>query len=75
MPAIEADEKLPVWELERVLSMAEVAKFTTLSEDTIERRYAQWIVRLSPRRRGMKLKHVLAIVGGKRPEKPETGDE
>ena len=51
-------------ELERVLPMAEVCAFTTLSEDTLERRYGHLIVRLSPRRRGMKVRNILAIANG-----------
>jgi len=59
-----AVEGLSPLELERVLTIPEVMKFTSLSEDTLERRYARWIIQLSPRRRGMKLKHVLSIAGG-----------
>jgi hypothetical protein len=56
----------PTWrELERVLDMAELEEFTSLSRDTIARRHADKIVRLSPRRLGMKLRNALAIVNGK----------
>jgi hypothetical protein len=51
-------------ELERVMPMAEASAFTTLSEDTLGRRYAHLIVRLSPRRRGMRVRSVLAIANG-----------
>lgn len=52
-------------ELERVLDMAELEEFTTLSRDTIVRRHADKVVRLSPRRLGMKLRNALLIVNGK----------
>ena len=56
----------PTWlELESVKPMPEAAKITSLSEDTIQRRYPEWIVHLSPRRVGMKLKHILEIAAGR----------
>lgn len=56
----------PTWlELESVKPLDEVEEITSLSEDTIRRRYADWIVSLSPRRVGMKLRHALAIAAGK----------
>jgi hypothetical protein len=55
----------PTWlELERVLPMTEVEEITSLSGDSINRHHKEKIVDLSPRRRGMKLKDVLAIVRG-----------
>ena len=57
--------KLPSWiELESVQRMAVVEEITSLSADTIRRKYAEYIVKLSPRRDGMKLKHALAIANG-----------
>jgi hypothetical protein len=41
-----------------------VESVTNLSADTVERRYPELIVWLSERRRGMKLKNVLAIADG-----------
>jgi hypothetical protein len=46
---------------EQMLSLAEAAQLTSLSLDTLRRRHADKIVVLSPRRRGMRLRDVLAI--------------
>jgi hypothetical protein len=55
----------PSWlELESVKSLAEVSEITSLSEDTITRRYPELIVHLSPRRRGMKVRNILKITNG-----------
>ena len=51
-------------QLEGIIKLSEVEKITSLSRETIERRYPKLIVRLSPRRSGMKLKHALAITTG-----------
>ena len=51
-------------ELERVLPMTEACEQTSLSADTLQRRYPELIVRLSPRRKGIKLRNVLAISSG-----------
>jgi hypothetical protein len=40
-------------ELERVLPMTEACEQTSLSADTLQRRYPELIVRLSPRRKGI----------------------
>ena len=58
------NEDLSSLELERVLTIPEAIKFTSLSEDTLERRFGHLIIQLSPRRRGMKLRSVLAIAAG-----------
>jgi hypothetical protein len=50
-------------ELQRVVSLKEAARLTGLSIDTLKRRHADVIVDLSPRRRGMRLHHALAIGG------------
>jgi hypothetical protein len=48
----------PTWlELERVLPLPEVTELTSLSEDSINRHHKDKIVTLSPRRKGMKLRH------------------
>jgi hypothetical protein len=63
-------DRPPSWiELESSipLSAAEgtsVEKITSLSEDTIRRRFPEFVVQLSARRSGMKLKHALAIAAG-----------
>jgi hypothetical protein len=38
---------------------------TSLSADNIKRNYPQYVVQLSPRREGMKIKHALKIAAGK----------
>jgi hypothetical protein len=52
----------PSWlELESVLAPPRVEAITSLSWETIQRRYRDKVIDLSPRRRGMKLRDVLAI--------------
>jgi hypothetical protein len=61
----EKAERPPSWlELERVLPLPEVEKITSLSHDSLKRRHRNKIVRLSPRRVGMKLRDALAIASG-----------
>ena len=48
-------------ELERVISLAEVAELAGVSEDTIRRHHSHLIRRLSPRRVGVKLRDALTI--------------
>lgn len=61
------DDKPPFdkLELESVKTLPKVSEITSLSVDTIERRYPKYVVQLSPRRKGMKLKHALEIAKGK----------
>jgi hypothetical protein len=55
----------PSWlELESVKSLGEAEEITILSRDTLKRRYRKYIVKLSLRRDGIKLRHILAIAGG-----------
>lgn len=55
----------PSWlELESVRPLAEASKRTSLSPDTLSRHYREYVIDLSPRRRGMQLKHILAIAAG-----------
>jgi len=66
-------EPAPSWlELESVIPLEStdsqqpsVRQITSLSADTVVRKYPQYIVRPSERRVGMKLKHALAIAGSK----------
>ena len=44
--------------------LGQVKKITSLSEDTLGRRYPHLIVKLSPGRRGMSLGNALAIARG-----------
>ena len=47
--------------LDRVASMAEAEEFTSLSKDTLKRRYPDLIEQLSPRRRGMRVRNLIKI--------------
>jgi hypothetical protein len=58
---ISAREPLRAFELDRILSLDEVAEFRGLSKDGIRRHYPHLICRLSPRRVGMKLRDALTI--------------
>jgi len=64
MSILEIPAGLTALDLERVVPLPEVVKLTSLSDDTLERRYGHLIVQLSPRRRGMKLRNALAITNG-----------
>lgn len=57
----------PSWlELESVKPLKpDVEKITSLSSDTLKRHYPDRVVKLSPRREGMKLRDALAIASGK----------
>lgn len=64
--------KPPTWlDLEFVVPLRAPARerdaerITSLSEDTLKRRYPDLIKHLSDRRRGMKLRDALAIADGK----------
>jgi hypothetical protein len=50
--------------LESVQPMPRVEEITSLSADTIRRLYSRYVVKLSPRRDGLKLRHCLAIAAG-----------
>jgi hypothetical protein len=61
--SIEQDfgERPPSWlELESVKKMSVVEKITSLSGDNLRRNYPDFVVKLSPRRDGMKLSRRLA---------------
>jgi hypothetical protein len=55
----------PEQELRKILPLEQAAEITNLSPDTLKRRHATLILRLSPRRLGMRLADALAI--GERP--------
>jgi len=58
-------ERPPSWiELESVKRMPEVEKITSLSGDSIRRIYPDLVVKLGPRRDGVKLRNALAIANG-----------
>jgi hypothetical protein len=48
-------------ELRRVLPLEQVTEITNLSRDTLRRNFQDKIIRLSPRRLGMRLSDALAI--------------
>ena len=55
----------PRWvELERIVPPDEAEQLTSLSHDTLRRRFPNLIVNLSPRRVGIRLRDVLAINNG-----------
>lgn len=59
--------KLPISperELDRILSLQEAALLRGCSTDTLKRRFPDKIIRVSPRRRGMRLRDALQL-GGK----------
>jgi hypothetical protein len=51
-------------ELLSLRRLSEAAAITSLSEDTLRARYARFIVQVSPRRQGMRLRDILAIAAG-----------
>jgi hypothetical protein len=54
----------PTWlELERVIPLSEAVELTSISRDGLLRHHHDKIVRLSPRRVGMKLRDAIAIGG------------
>jgi hypothetical protein len=58
-------ERAPTWiELESVLRMAVAERVTSLSADNLRRNYSHLIIKLSPRRDGIKLRDALAIANG-----------
>jgi len=58
-------ERSPTWlEQESIIRMAVAEKVTSLSADNIRRNYRHLVVKLSPRRDGMKLRDALAIANG-----------
>jgi hypothetical protein len=59
-------DREPSWlELESVVKMPAASKITSLSPDTIRREYSDYVVQLSARRDGVKLRHCLEIAAGK----------
>ena len=66
MSLTESDRAPSFLELESVQRMPVVARITSLSPDTLKRRYPELVVRLSERRVGMKLRHALAIAASRK---------
>jgi hypothetical protein len=66
MPTLQS-ERPPSWtklELESVKSLRQVEELTSLDRDTLTRVYSEYIVKLSPKRYGMKFRNVLRIING-----------
>ena len=63
MPTPAADDfKLPPsLELDRIITLQEAEKVSTLSPDSWKRNHADKIVELSPRRLGVRLRHALML--------------
>jgi hypothetical protein len=53
--------ELSALELERVLGKSEAVRLSGVSWDTIRRNHADKIIHISPRRVGVKTKHVIAL--------------
>jgi hypothetical protein len=58
-PLNELLEGMSRLELERIVSLSEAARLSGVSEDSLRRHFADKIIQLGPRRRGMRLKHAL----------------
>jgi hypothetical protein len=54
-------DKLSQIELERVVSLAEASRLSSLSQDNLKRNFSDKIVQLSERRQGMRVKHALML--------------
>ena len=61
MPPLSKAELPPEIMLRRVVPLSQAAELSGLSLDTIRRRHANKIIKLSPRRCGMRVQDVLAI--------------
>ncbi len=64
-------EQLRELEPMRVVMLPEVAKLLGISVSTVIRNYGDRIIRISPRRRGMRVRDILAI-GPAEKERKET---
>lgn len=56
----EFPELTPI-ELERIVSLEEASRLSSESVDTILRNHRDKVIQLSPRRLGMRVKHVLRL--------------
>jgi hypothetical protein len=62
--AVPTDNKFklpPALELERIISLQEAEKVSDLSPDSWKRHHGDKLVKLSPRRLGVRLKHALML--------------
>jgi hypothetical protein len=53
--------ELSAIEANRIVAPKEAERLSSLSWDTIEREYARYIIRLSERRNGMRVRHALML--------------
>jgi hypothetical protein len=56
--------KLTAIELERIVPLDEAAQLSSVSEDTLKRNHRDKLVRLSPRRLGMRVRDALMLSEG-----------
>ena len=56
---------MPPLELLRIADMSEAQHLSSLSQETLEREYRSWILKLSKRRNGMRV--IYALLAGHRP--------
>ena len=56
--------KLTAIELERIVPLDEAAQLSSVSEDTLKRCHSDKLVRLSPRRLGMRVRDALMLSEG-----------
>jgi hypothetical protein len=61
---LEREPTFTKYELEAVKSLSEVERLTSLDRDTLVRVYPDFLVKLSPKRWGMKFRNVLKIMNG-----------
>jgi len=54
-------EGLSQLELNRIATPRECERLSSLSWDTLERQYPEHVIRLSDRRKGMRVKHALMV--------------
>jgi hypothetical protein len=60
-------DRPPSWnkyELEAIKSLRQVEELTSLDRDTLTRVYPGYLIKLSPKRYGMKFRNVLKIMNG-----------
>lgn len=61
MPKVRKVRLTPELELERIITLKEAHELSGLSPDAWKDNYPEYVIRLSPRRLGIKLKHVLNV--------------
>ena len=61
---LEREPTFTKYEMESVKSLSEVERLTSLDRDTLVRVYPEYLVKLSPKRWGMKFRNVLKIMNG-----------